>query len=270
MNIQIVSDVHAEFWAAKEKFNFIKPVAPILALLGDTCCCGSADDFETFKRFITELIPLYEHIIIVSGNHEYYYNPSKKAAPLTKANTLQGIDQKISLFCRTSPKLHYLNNNSLKIQMGKTTYLIVGSTLWTWIAPEHRKNIQSSMNDYNYIYVQDNNKIRRITSDDVANLHLKNYKYIRGQINKAKKLNYRVIVLTHHKPYLSENFDPTSLDSAYESDLSKLFGPPISLWAYGHTHVSDLSVKNKTTLYSNPKGYPAQKTKFNASSVVKC
>ena len=36
----------------REKYNFIKPMAPVLALLGDICCCGSDNDFETFKKFI--------------------------------------------------------------------------------------------------------------------------------------------------------------------------------------------------------------------------
>lgn len=65
LEIQIVSDLHVEFWAHKKIFNFIKPSAPILALLGDTCCVGSDDDFELFKRFIAEIIDKYEHIIIM-------------------------------------------------------------------------------------------------------------------------------------------------------------------------------------------------------------
>lgn len=270
MNIQIVSDTHVEFWSQKEKFGFIKPSAPILALLGDICCCGSDDDFEVFKRFILELVPLYEHIIFVTGNHEYYYNPSKRSAPVSIDNTMQGVDQKIKAFFKqTSPKLHFLNNSALKMTVKSTTYLIVGSTLWSWIPEDQRKNVQSSMNDYNYVYVMDGGKARKITSNDVANLHLKNYKYIKSQITKAKKLSYKVIVLTHHKPYLSKTYNPATLDAAYESDLSTLMQEPVALWAYGHTHVSDNSMQGKTWVYSNPKGYPSQKTKFNKAVSVK-
>lgn len=270
LDIQIVSDIHAEFWGKKTKFNFIKPSAPILALLGDICCCGSEDDFEIFKRFVYELLPYYEHIIMVSGNHEYYYNPVKKSTPPTIAYTMDAIDAKIKAFFKeTSSKLHYLNNASMKLTMGKSSYLIVGSTLWSWIPDDQRVNIQSNMNDYQYIYTADGKKIRNINSTDIAVKHLKNYKYIRGQILKAKKAGQKVIILTHHKPYLSPTYNATTLDVAYESDLTTLMKAPVILWAYGHTHVSDNSWIENTQLYSNPKGYPSQKTKYNKAQVVK-
>jgi len=268
INIQIVSDIHAEFWAKKQKFNFIKPAAPILALLGDICCCGSSEDFEIFKRFILEVEPLYEHIIFVAGNHEYYFNPEKKLAP-TYEHTMQGIDAKIkSFFKETSPKLHYLNNSTMKLTTKKDTYLFVGSTLWSWIPEDRRVDIQTGMHDYQYIYVYENDKCRRLNATDVANLHLKNYKYIKSQVSRAKKLGYKVVVLTHHKPYVSENYNAASLDPAYESDLSSLFNAPVVLWGYGHTHIADNTIQGKIWLYSNPKGYPKQKTKYNKYAAI--
>ncbi len=272
MNIQIVSDIHAEFWDKKTRFNFIKPSAPILALLGDICCCGSDDDFETFKRFINEVLPHYTHILFVPGNHEYYFNPEKRSVPAF-VNTMQGIEQRIKgFFAETSPKLFYLNNSSFSITHKKHKYLIVGSTLWSWIPETQRANIQDNMNDYRYIYVSESSessKVRPVTATDIANLHLKSYKYIKSQITRAKKNGSRVIILTHHKPYLSPTYNPETLDSAYESDLSALFEPPVMLWGYGHTHVADNSIQGKTWLYSNPKGYPKQRTKFNNSTSIK-
>lgn len=270
LDIQIVSDIHAEFWGKKTKFNFIKPSAPILALLGDICCCASDDDFEIFKRFIMEVLPYYENIIMVSGNHEYYFNPSKKTIQATSANTMEAVDAKIKAFFKeTSPKLHYLNNSSMKLTVGKTTYLIVGSTLWSWIPEEQRENIQTTMNDYQYCYVSEGKKVRRINATDIANKHLKNYKYIRSQITKARKAGQKVIILTHHKPYLSPTYNAESLDVAYESDLTSLMKSPVVLWGYGHTHVADNSWIDKTQLYSNPKGYPSQKTKYSKTATVK-
>jgi predicted phosphodiesterase len=269
LEIQIVSDLHLEFWASKPKFNFIKPVAPILALLGDICCCGADDDFNTFKRFINEVLPLYEHIIMVPGNHEYYFNPTEKTAPVAK-NTMEGIDEKIcAYFKETSPKLHYLNNSTFKLTIGKTNYHFIGTALWSWIPEEFRVKVQSEMNDYQYIYTLDGKKCIGLTSDYVVQQHLKSFKYIKSQINKIKKTKDKIIVLTHHKPYLSESYNPTSLDVAYESDLSILFDLPIVLWCYGHTHVADNSVHGKVWFYSNPKGYPKQKTNYKKAMIVK-
>ncbi len=270
LEIQIVSDLHLEFWASKNKFNFIKPSAPVLALLGDICCCGSDDDFDVFKRFIKEILPQFAQIIMVPGNHEYYFNPPKGNTIASYSHTIEGIDDKIRKFFKeTSPKLHYLNNNILKIPIGKYTYTVVGTTLWSWIPEDQRSIIQSQMNDYKFIKTYDGKSAVNLTSDYVANQHLKSYKYIKGQINKAKKTSNRIIVLTHHKPYKSETYNPLSLDVAYESDLSSLFHLPISLWGYGHTHVADNSMQGKVWFYSNPKGYPKQKTNYKKAMVVK-
>ena len=269
MNIQIVSDIHAEFWENKEKFNFIKPSAPFLALVGDICCCGTDSDFQIFKRFILEVEPLYEHIFFVTGNHEYYFNTGTFTS-ITHDNTMQGIDKKIkSFFTKTSKKLHFLNNNSITITIKNTSYLIVGSTLWSWIPENDRKFIQTHMNDYSRIYISTSNrKIRNLIANDIASIHLKNYRYIKTQITKAKKNKQKLIVLTHHKPYIG-NVTRNEFSVAYESDLSSIINNPIILWGYGHTHVADATMIKGVLLYSNPKGYPYEKTKYKPHVSVK-
>lgn len=268
LKIQIVSDTHVEFWSQKKVFNFIKPSAPILALLGDIGCVGSDDDFEIYKRFINELIPQFEHIILIPGNHEYYYNPPSASKKPTKANVYKACNKKIREFSKTSPKLHFLCNNTLKLKQNGKNYTIIGSILWTWIPDEHRKKVQSNMNDYKYIYVEDEKtkKIRNITSDEIAAKHLKNTRYIKSQITTAKKTGSIAIVLTHHKPYLSKSTN--IFTHAYESDLSNLFNKPLAYWCYGHTHVKDRSVIKGIHFISNPKGYPNQQTLFDKTFTI--
>ena len=267
IKIQIVSDLHLEFWEEKNKFNFIKPTAPNLALLGDICCCGSDEDFKIFMRFIMEILPLYEKIFMVPGNHEYYHNPNKKVK-ITDVNTVEGIEKRISTFFKeTNPtKLYLLNNRAIIINQGKQNYMIVGTTLWTWIPENMRKKIENNMNDYNFIYEKPNQKI---TATYVANTHIKAVKYIQNKIKKAKELNCKVIVFTHHKPYISENYGLTENSYAYESDLAKLFNKNLVLWAYGHTHIADNRNINGTLLYSNPKGYKGQRTNYSAENYLK-
>lgn len=264
---QIVSDLHIEFWESKLRFNFIKPSAPILCLLGDICCLGSTKDFELFKRFINEILPHYELIIMVSGNHEYWNTPHRSNGEITYDNTMQGIDEKLKKYFKmTSKKLHYLNNSTLTLKINNQPYVIVGSTLWSWIPEQQRKSVTELMNDYKYIHYLDDKKIRKVTSDDIAAIHMKNYKYIKSQIKKAEINKSKVIVFTHHKPYLSPSHNQNSFDVAYESDLSHLFNSTVVLWAYGHTHIADNTFKGTTQLYSNPKGYPKQKTNFDKAA----
>ncbi len=270
MDLQIVSDIHTEFWGAKAKFNFIKPCAKWLHLSGDIGCCADPDDFAVFKRFILELLPNYEHISYVAGNHEYYFNPSDKRPP-TVENTMSAASKRIrDFFKATSPKLHFLNNSSMKLLINGQKYLIAGTTLWTWIPPTRRAEIINEMNDYQYIYVETNtHQIRRINADDISSLHIKGINFIKNQIAKAKKEDALLIVFTHHKPYISSTYDPDTLDCAYESNLAKLFSARILLWGYGHTHVADRTMINGTLLYSNPKGYPSQKTRFKRDDIVR-
>lgn len=269
MQIQIVSDIHTEFWHKKEKFQFFKPSAPILALLGDIGCCGSEYEFNVFKRFIFEIEPLYEKILYVAGNHDYYSYTDKKK--ITINDTIQGIHKKIKEFFSHIPsgKVKFMNNSSLLMSVKNKTYLVVGTTLWTWIPENKRKTISENMSDYKHIYIRTNsNKIRNITPLDVCNMHLNNYKYIKSQIIRAKRLKCPIIILTHHKPYKG-NIPQTNLSSAYENDLSSIIKSPIVLWGYGHTHISDATNINKVLVYSNPKGYPFEHTKFKSNVSVK-
>ena len=268
MELQIASDIHTEFWGAKAKFNFIKPCAKWLHLSGDIGCCADIEDFNVFKRFILELLPNFEHISYVAGNHEYYFNPSVKKQ-VSADNTMNAVNKRIKdFFKQTSPKLHFLNNSSMKMVINNKKYLVAGTTLWTWVPPARRASIISEMNDYQYIYLDDVAGPRRINAEDISNLHIKCVNFIKNQINKAKKEDALLIIFTHHKPYIAASHDPTSLDCAYESNLAKLFSPRILLWGYGHTHVADCTNINGTLLYSNPKGYPSQKTRFKRDDVI--
>jgi hypothetical protein len=232
----------------------------------------------------------------VPGNHEYYYNPSpeEKRQPIAATATIQGVNQRIqNFFKETSPKLHFLNCSSIKLAIANSKYHIIGATLWTWIPEDKHSFIKNNMNDYSFIYTtstaaagqqstkqsssqptaqsssQSSIAARIITPQDVSDLHVKHYRYLKSQITKANKGGYRVVVLTHHKPYESMSGESKNdMSYAYENNLKMLMTPQVALWAYGHTHVSDKTTIGKTLLYSNPKGYPGQKTKYQRDDVL--
>ncbi len=252
LNIQIASDLHVEFWEQKTRFNFLKPVAPILALLGDICCTATEADFNNFKKFINEILPLYEHIILVPGNHEYYCTDTNP----TEESTFDACNKKIKSFFK-HPKLHYLNNGKMVINTDEGPYTIIGSTLWTEIPEEKYEMATEQINDYGYIYEKVDTKI---SPQFINNLYIKNLRYLKTQITRAR--NTKIIILTHHKPYIG-GLKETDRNFVYESDVSFLMKQPIILWAYGHTHIKDDTVINDVRIVSNPKGYPHQKTHFD-------
>jgi predicted phosphodiesterase len=272
VNIQIVSDLHLEFRGYNFK-KLIKPSAPILCLLGDICVCGTNDDWEIYKAFIKYISPQFKYILHIPGNHEYYTNNSTVI-------TIPEIDSKIRQFSKTVNNLYFLNNNTVRVVVGKKSYVFIGTTLWTYVSPNNRKYVESMMNDYNSIYFPNEKPktateklswtpFRRYKVDDMTKLHSKSFKFINKELKKTKS-NETVVILTHHKPYRSKPLSDI-LSQAYETDLfPKLIKPQpnLKVIAYGHTHVRDNKVINGVRIISNPKGYINQQTKFNDTFTI--
>jgi len=258
MEIQIVSDVHTEFWGNKSPFKFVAPGAKVLALLGDIGVVGQDKDFESYKRFIEEVAPMYEHIFVITGNHEYYTNNLSK-------KTLKDVDQILVAYFKKYKHIHFLNNKTVDVSYDNVQYKIIGSTLWSHIPAEHCKEVKQSMTDYEKIHTD----ISKLDPAYVSQMFTHNYNFIKKKIDQAKKENRRAIVFTHHKPYL-DGRQMKAIDHAYMSDCSALFQDHVVLWAYGHTHIRDDRFIGKTRLFSNCKGYPNQRTGYVKKESIKC
>jgi hypothetical protein len=192
-------------------------------------------------------------------------------AKKTIDHTMSSINNKLKLYCKSkSNKLHFLNNSIIKIPIGKKTYTILGTTLWSNIPAEKRSQIQDVMSDYKYIYVQDEKtkKIRNINADETTALHITNVKYIKKQILKAEKDKNKLILLVHHRPYTDSSYSADGFDPAYSSNLNHLIVSPIIFVGFGHTHVATNALLNGVKIYSNPKGYPSEKTGYDKTAKV--
>ncbi len=298
LKIQIVSDLHLEFRRSVKKFNYITPEAPILIMAGDICCLAEDEDFEAYKNLIAYLLPKFDIIVHVPGNHEYYCycggNHSMKDCDTKISELFETVncgsdtierEEKVSL-----ARLYYLNNSHIDIKYRGKKYRIVGSPLWYKIpkTDKHIEIAETYVSDYRYIYVNG----KKLTTSHVNKLHKRCIKYISGQIAECKKKGIMTIVVTHHKPHTYEPVfrnktgkikstdavgedkkkeiykitedmnDGIEIPFAYESDQTKYFGDNLLLWAYGHTHLRDDNTISGTRVYSMPRGYPHQKTNF--------
>jgi len=269
LKLQIVSDLHLEF--RPDDLNFLVPSAPVLCLLGDICVLGTNEDFAVYKKFIETIYEAYELIIHVPGNHEYY-NKTQRGKDTNC--TMEKINARLRQFAKTKKKLHILNNNMMRINVGTNKYCLIGTTMWTYVDPKNYKFIQESMNDYKYIHVRENGKTRKFQVSDMQKLHKKSISCVRRFITLASKTDDKCVLLTHHKIF--RNIRKNSLQArvnsqtssnifsqAYESDLVDIFDKPIALVAYGHTHKAFNGKVNKIRTVSNPRGYPRERTKFN-------
>lgn len=240
MRIRQYSDLHINFGAFDSDLTNVD----VLVLSGDT---GEGKDLYNYAN---RCLNAYKnlHIVAVAGNHEFY----------------SGQDmQTLIEFYKTvhMDRFHFLENSSVIIKGVK----FIGATLWTDYFKENPLYIRTgwaSMNDYVYCSYLG----RKLTPTDTIDFHKKSRKYIFDEL--AKKECEKQIVVTHHKPYLSEMGE---LACCYESDLPELNDIRPNIWFYGHTHKHDeTQLYDDMKVISNPRGYAkrAEAADFNPDLIV--
>jgi predicted phosphodiesterase len=263
MKVQYMSDLHLEFRGMDFKELFRKN-GDILCLAGDICLCGAEKEWEYFTEFIRYVCKKYQHVIHVPGNHEYYVTD---ASNVSKDNTMQGIDRRLRSLDGIIDNYHYLNCRTFELALGNKKYRFHGAALWSRVEKKNKELIQESMNDYEFIFIQTRNGIKKFNVDYMTGLHRKHLNFIRNVVKCARKdKNTRNIIITHHKPLVDSAGDAFS--NAYESDLSNVIKSPIDVSIHGHTHQRYNKVVNGVLHLSNPKGYPHQKTCFTADKII--
>jgi predicted phosphohydrolase len=263
MKLQFVSDLHIEFRGLNFK-NLFKYTGDVLAMCGDICAIGNAEDFSYFIEFLKYITPKYKYVLHVAGNHEYYAAHIKYPKD---ENTIQYVNKTLKGLNKQFPNYIYLNCDLVKLQINKKDYYFLGCTLWTYIKKNDYKEIGDTMNDYRAIYTTSTSGIRQFMVEDSQKLHNKHLKFIRAVLDKYSSNKEPFILLTHHKP-INDTVNPDVISQAYASNSYEYFKAPIRAAFFGHTHVSYSKIMNKIHYYSNPLGYPGQRTLFQKDWIV--
>lgn len=281
--LQFISDIHLEF--RKNKYPKFEPIIPgksYLALLGDI----GHPSMNNYREFIDHHSKLFVHILIISGNHEYYTSKNKQY-------TIKDIEQQIQNITDQYINVTYLQKSSIMI--GNTLFL--GCTLWSEI--ENCNLVEDSMNDYNNIYVSNIN-IERSTKTYASKSNynenfagqkrksiikagreklkvyhvLSNYENMKNWIFDTIDINknINIIVLTHHAPtYEMVEDKDTNLIQCYASHLDDYIKKynMINYWLSGHTHICKEIRIGFTTCTSNCLGRPNEKiTGFDPNKYI--
>lgn len=269
LKIYYVSDLHFEFQNTmniSKYFSNTEKQNSILCVCGDSVpiCLDSRYPLVFFRDFITKCSGMFDYVFIVSGNHEYYSN--RKVA-------MEFIENNLRNFCDGFQNVFYLQRNGFIINLEDKQYLILGSTLWTEMNDPICRKVKPLMNDYSQILFSDENNF---TPHHANLIHQYHIKFINNEIEKNKHQVDRIIVMTHHKPYDIDEYktidhkrDPDT-KFAYMSDaIGKIKEQNRQIfWFYGHTHIPDMSSHNNFVFFSNPFGYPFQKTGFKKDCYV--
>mmetsp|Transcript_18287 Transcript_18287/g.22470 ORF Transcript_18287/g.22470 Transcript_18287/m.22470 type:complete len:300 (-) Transcript_18287:108-1007(-) len=229
---------------------------------------------------------IFKYVIIIAGNHEYYFNEYHKTNKLIKS-IANGITKK---------NVFFLQQNTLELDDVLPNIRILGCTMWVNYKTKATKKYLKVVNDFQRIKYSDkgitdikadidsdsdsdtNDNNDYITPKLVNKLHEKDVKWLNIELNKAKNDKKNVIILTHHAPSDFACVDnafikyPIAYSTNYES-MEYLFNKPVIGWFFGHTHRNtDIMVSNNNWLCriaSNQQGYIyKQKSKYYMSSKV--
>lgn len=242
MKLHVLSDVHFEHMRSDNYIHFIDQLtklkanspADVAVLAGDICTIGH--DGKAWKRSLARLCSLYQKVLYVPGNHEYYGN---------NFNDVEDFLQKQE----SSPDF----SNLVRLDRMDTYELdgqrFIGGTMW--FADQDYSQLQkNSMSDF-WVIKDFEPEVYHLHKHFLAKLH--------------RNLRKGDIVVTHHMP-LPESIAPmwrgSYINDFFMSDRTQdLIEPTLpKLWIHGHTHNSmdytHTVGTSKMRVYCNPLGYP--------------
>ncbi|MBU2712288.1 metallophosphoesterase [Zooshikella harenae] len=245
MKIQLFSDLHLEFGF----YQLPKSEADVIILAGDINLGtrGAHWAIESFPQ---------QQIIYVLGNHEYYHHSYPE------------LLLELENYCRGT-NIHLLENASFQFE----NIVFYGATLWTDFnlfgnEIDVAKLCQQRMNDYNYIYLSDDQTM--LSVNHTARIHQHSVSWLEEKMiydkceraltenNLTKPLVQ--IVVSHHAPSIHSipiNQKQDYINAAYASNLEWLIKKTQpNYWFHGHIHRSQDYWVDNCRVMSNPRGYP--------------
>lgn len=229
MRFRVISDIHLEFYKnIEEVIRYIQWTDEdkdcVLLLAGDIGIpvTNTGSECPLFIEFLQEMKRRFIHVILITGNHEYYLCKRKHIS-------MKDIDKMISTICENTG-VFFLQMNSVTIE----DVTIYGCALFTNLSPVHAY----SMND-----------VKRIASRSVLNdVHQKHLKWLNEQTFTGK-----TIIMTHHVPMLLSN-----KHTGFYCDVLPQIQDQrnINYWVCGHTHDNINIDYQGTKLLSCCIGYP--------------
>ena len=242
----------------------------MLVLAGDL-----ADPFsDIYHQLLVEARHRYDHVIVISGNHEYYNdsvggratyedNPDdigrtdgsrrvNKSSSRQRIYTIAEIDTQISRVCAATG-CKFLNRSTVTI--GKWKF--VGTTMWNMIPTQLRDAaIAHKYNPFRYIHKGP----EPLSLEEYHELHAVDIDWLRSTLSRRDE-GTKTVVITHYPPshLFSQQAQLSSrLKGLYTSDVTDLINPSVTAWLCGHSHASKKFSLYGTTLASNTFGAPGQ------------
>lgn len=248
MKIQLLSDLHNEFYRQEEPPSIETVDSDVIVLAGDI-----GVGLDGLRWAAAEAQRLEKPIIYIAGNHEFYHYD------------ISLLDE-MRAFAGESEGLYFLENDELILDSAR----FLGTTLWTdYLATGDRAaamlEVKQHLSDHRVI----RNGQRRFLPEDAVQLHKESRSWLEERL--ARPFAGKTVVVTHHGPHMlcqHPDFPMSDIGTAFLSDLAGLV-KQADLWCFGHTHANLDVMVTGCRLVSNQRGYPDEGVKgFNPIGVI--
>ena len=218
------------------RFDYEYAGEDVVVLAGDIHCQDRHPD-------LLDQICKFQNIqiILVAGNHEYY------------GSEFSEVNEYLSNLQNRYPNVHYLENNSIKIDGVNfyggpmfTDFMLYGEGESFVCKLEARHGIA----DFRYI---ETNGVRWGTGDHIAQHEL----YVKGLEQFLAEEHEKRVVISHFMPtekLTHPRFSGSPLNPFFTSNMERYMGWP-GLWLCGHGHDSADIMVGDTRVVMNPRGY---------------
>lgn len=230
MEIQIISDLHQEFWSQDRKISDFVARADVLVVAGDLAV-GS----YRVSSALVELAKHYKDVIYVAGNHEYYNSVYEDFKPEIPSN------------------VHFLNPGTIKIQ----DVTFIGATLWT----NFRRD--ELLKTYVKRAIADFTRIGNFSANKCAQISELERQYIKMQYENTPG---KKVIVTH---FIPAEAGISKFWKERGGELNKYFANDLdnwietledTTWIFGHTHDKIDTQLGDTRFIANPYGYHGHET----------
>ena len=207
--------------------------APFLILAGDV---GDPSSTE-YDAFLSSCARLYRNVFVILGNHEGYGKSSWQSAIEDAKKTASNVNDRFGTGRGEEGdyKVIVLCNETHDVSPGVR---VLGCTLWSDVLDDERSNVQMFMMDYRKIGGGFNVDVSR-------HMHREDVKWLKMELQRARRERVRCVVVTHHAPLIKGTSDDkyvgSGMNSAFATDLSDIISANDDVapfWVHGHTHHS--------------------------------
>lgn len=236
--VQIVSDLHTEFWGEASLDSLETVGVDVLVVAGDLT------SFPLLETSLERLARRYAEVpvVYVLGNHELY-----DASPAEAKAAVARVAARCS-------NLHALDGTAVTVE----GLLFAGGTLWFPHDPAFDRH-RRGMSDF------------QVIDDFEPWVYEENARHVAFLAGLERTPD---VIVTHHLPVASltaTKWLGSPLNRFFVGDAEAVLARHApKLWLFGHTHDPIDVTRDGTRFVCNPRGYPGEGVPFRRDRVLTC